>query len=222
MKPWELLDEATLPEGEGSLELWRRGDEYVIRVDGRDLMSSREHGSERALAELSCARLKVQDPRVLVGGLGMGFTVAAALERLGERATVVVAELVPAVVTWNRGALAHLAAAPLDDPRVDVHEGDVRALIENARGAWNAILLDVDNGPDGLTRSENNWLYEPAGLRASFGALAAGGVIGVWSAFDDPTFTKRLRNVGFEVEVEPVRARGKKGRRHTIWLATRP
>lgn len=219
MIPWERLDEGAVPGG-GKLELWRRGDEYVIRVDGHDLMSSRVSGSEIALAERGCARLGEGAPRVLIGGLGMGFTLAAALAALPAEAEVVVAELAPVVVAWNRGPLAHLALQPLDDPRATVHEGDVADLIAGER-RWDAILLDVDNGPDGLTRASNSRLYTDRGLCAAHAALRPGGVLAVWSAFDDPGFTARLRRAGFAVATERVRARGSRGARHIIWLARR-
>lgn len=223
MIPWEHLDTTPVPDG-GSMQLWRRGDEYVLRVDGKDLMSSRVFGSEEALAEIPISRL--QDPssaRILIGGLGMGFTAQAALQHTGNNAQIVIAEVVPGVVAWNRGPLAHLAGHPLDDPRTTVFEGDVRELIEAPTTGFDAILLDVDNGPDGLTRSANAWLYDAHGLNRTLSALRSGGFLAVWSAFEDPQFTKRLKNAGFRVEVVPVRARGKtrKGARHTVWLAQR-
>lgn len=221
MIPWEHLDNTPVPDG-GTMQLWRRGDEYVLRVDGKDLMSSRVFGSEEALAELPLSRLQnTSDVRVLIGGLGMGFTLRAALLNTKKTSEIVVAEVVPGVVAWNHGPLAHLANHPLDDPRSSVFEGDVRELIENPTSGFDAILLDVDNGPDGLTRSANAWLYETKGLSQTLKALRPKGFLAVWSAFEDPQFTKRLKNAGFHVEVVPVRARGKtkKGSRHTIWLA---
>lgn len=203
--------------------LLRHGGEFVIRIGARALMASGSHGSEEALAEWACARVGDRPrARVLVGGLGMGFTLAAALRHLGPGAHVEVAELVPAVVDWNRGPLAHLAGRPLEDPRVAVYAGDVAGRIRAARGALDAILLDVDNGPDGLTASANDWLYSAAGLAAAFAALRPGGVLGVWSVAPDREFARRLGQAGFAAEERVVRARGKKGGRHTLWLAARP
>ena len=185
-------------------------------------MNSRTHGSEDALAERTCDRLQnCSRPRLLIGGLGMGFTLAAALQHVGEQAQVVVAELVPAVVAWNKGPLGPLAGHPLQDPRVSVHEGDVAHLIKAGRQAYDAILLDVDNGPEGLTRKQNDWLYNMSGLSAAYAALRMGGVLAVWSAGPAQDFRQRLRKVGFEVEEVRVRAHGSKGARHVIWFATR-
>lgn len=223
MQRWELLDTGPVPDSAGTMALFRRGDELAIRVDGRELMSSRVHGSEDALADLACDRLGQRPAaRVLIGGLGMGFTLAAALRRLGTDAQVVVAELVPAVETWNRGPLAHVAGHPLDDPRASVFQGDVGDAIRRGQGAWDAILLDVDNGPSGLTRRSNDWLYGWHGLKAAHDGLRPGGVLGVWSAAPDHSFTRRVRKAGFDVEAVPVRARGKKGgHRHVVWMARR-
>jgi spermidine synthase len=223
MIPWELLGVAQVPGDRKELRLYRRGDEYAIRVDNYELMNSYVHGSEEALAELACARIADRPrPRVLIGGLGMGYTAAAALHRLGAKAMVVVAELVPAVVTWNQGPLAHPAGYPLEDRRVIVREADVARILRADIGHYDAIMLDVDNGPDGLTSQGNNWLYGPAGLQASHEALRPGGVLAVWSASPDRTFPKRLHKVGFEVEEVRVRARGARGgSRRTIWLAGR-
>ena len=203
MIPWETLDTAPVPGG-GELQLARRGDEYVIRVDRKDLMSSRVFGSEEQLAVLACEGR--EDARVMVGGLGMGFTLAATLKALGPKAHVVVAELVEAVIEWNRGVLAQLAGEPLEDERVEVFQGDVARLIKRPGGTFDVIMLDVDNGPDALTHDSNAWLYKDAGLRAISKALSPNGVLAVWAAFDDPQFTKRLRRAGFDVEVVPVRA----------------
>jgi spermidine synthase len=205
------------------MALYQRDAEFVIRVGSVALMSSAAHGSEEALAESACERLEGRaGARVLVGGLGMGFTLAAALRCLAADAQVEVAELVPAVVEWNRGPLAHLAGRPLDDARVTVWEGDVAERIRCARGAFDAILLDVDNGPDAFTVEGNDRLYSPAGLRASFDALRRGGVLGVWSVAPDREFTRRLTQAGLAAEEQVVRARRGKGGRHTLWLATRP
>jgi len=221
MIPWELLDSAQVPGSSGELRLYRRGKEFSIRVNGCELMNSRAHGSEDALAELASAKIADRPcPRVLVGGLGMGYTAAAALARLGPGSQVVVAELVPAVVRWNRGPLAGLAGHPLRDARVTVQEVDVAAILRTERRAFDAILLDVDNGPDGLSRKGNDWLYSQAGLDAAYAALTSKGVLAVWSSGPDSAFAKRLSRAGFEVDEVRVRARGSRGGgRHTIWLA---
>jgi len=221
--PWRRLGGVTLAGEARELVLWQRDTEFVIRLGPHALMSSAAHGSEEALAEAACARLAGRaGARVLVGGLGMGFTLAAALRSLPADARVEVAELVPAVVEWNRGPLAHLAGRPLEDPRAGVVTADVADRIRSARPAWDAILLDVDNGPDGLTVATNDRLYSDAGLRAAHAALRAGGVLGVWSVQPDAAFTDRLARAGFAVEEQRVRARRGKGGRHTLWLATRP
>jgi spermidine synthase len=203
--------------------LYQRGEDFSISIAGRgELMNSRRHGSEDALAERTCERLQVPSrARLLIGGLGMGFTLAAALQRVGEQAQVVVAELVPAVVAWNKGPLGPLAGHPLQDPRVSVREEDVVRLIKAGRQAYDAILLDVDNGPEGLTRKQNDWLYGMSGLNAAYAALRNGGVLAVWSAGPEQDFRQRLRKVGFDVEEVRVRAHGTKGARHVIWFATR-
>lgn len=219
MIPWELLDSAPVPGG-GMLHLYRRGGEFSIRVGRDELMNSRTHGSEDRLAEAACAGLAGRaPPHVLIGGLGMGFTLAAALRRLGPDAGVTVAELVPAVVEWNRGPLGAPSGHPLNDARVTVHEGDVGALLRTRVPAYDAILLDVDNGPEGLTRRENDWLYGLEGLRAARAALRPGGVLAVWSATPDRRFHARLRQAGFAVEELRVRAHRNRGARHVIWLA---
>jgi spermidine synthase len=224
MIPWKLLDTAQVPGNGGEMRLYERDGEFSIRLAGRpgDLMNSRMHGSEDALAEHACARLaSLPSPRVLIGGLGLGFTLAAALQRLPARAEVVVAELVPAVVAWNRAQLAALAGRPLEDPRVQVYEGDVGTLIRKARSAYDAILLDVDNGPEGLTRRGNDALYGMNGLVEAHDALTSKGVLAVWSAGPDGRFVQRLHKVGFDVEELRVRAHGSRGTRHVIWLATK-
>ncbi len=225
MIPWEKLGESDAPGG-GKLTLHRRGHEYAIRVDGQELMGNRQHGSEDALAQLGCEGLgEVAKVRVLIGGLGMGFSVRAALDVLRADAKVEVAELVPAVVAWNRGPLSPLAGAPLDDRRVEVHEVDVVAHIAAARERYHAIMLDVDNGPDALTSPGNARLYGAAGLQRAGQALRPGGTLAVWSAADDARFTARLERAGFRVHVERVLARhnGAKrgGKRHVLWLAQR-
>jgi spermidine synthase len=224
MTPWILLDSAQVPGNGGELRLYRRGDEFSIKITGRgELMNSRVHGSEDALAEQTCARLvDCLKPRLLIGGLGMGFTLAAALRHVGDAAQVVVAELVPAVVAWNRGPLGEPAGHPLQNPRVRVREQDVaRILKAGQEEAYDAILLDVDNGPEGLTRKENDWLYGMDGLSATYAALRPQGVLAVWSAGPDQDFLQRLRKVGFEVDEVRVRAHGSKGARHIIWFARR-
>ncbi|KAB0670555.1 hypothetical protein F6V30_10485 [Oryzomonas sagensis] len=223
MIPWELIDSAQAPGG-GELCLYRRGREYSIQVNGNELMNSRVHGSEEALAELACARIADRPAaRILIGGMGMGYTTAAALRRLGADGRVVVAELVPAVVEWNRGPLADLAGFPLDDGRVTVREQDVALVLRSEHLAYDAILLDVDNGPEAMTHRGNEWLYSRTGLEASFAALRPGGGLAVWSAGPDRTFTERLRRAGFQVHEVRVPARGKAlgGRQHTIWLGVR-
>ncbi len=224
MIPWQRIDTAAVPGSGKTLDLYRRRDEFSIRGDGFELMNSRLHGSEDALASLACQRLpKHPHPRVLIGGLGMGYTLTAALEALDAGCRVVVAELVPAVVEWNRGPLAHLAGHPLDDGRVVVREIDIADALNTAGGDYAAVILDVDNGPDGLTRMANDGLYGSRGLKAAFRALGPGGVLAVWSAASDSAFAARLRRAGFQVEEIGVPARGRrKGGRHTIWLATRP
>ena len=223
MIPWENLGSGAVPGDGGTMVLHRRGDELLIRVDGQDLMSTRMHGSEDALADLAFDRLDGRPGmRALIGGLGMGFTLAATLRRLPPEGVAVVAELVPVVIEWNRGPLADAANRPLEDTRTSVHQGDVSELIREPGGGWDAILLDVDNGPDGLTRASNNWLYGKKGLGAAFAALRPGGVLGVWSASPDDAFTRRVQQAGFDVEAIKVRAHGKKGSRHVIWIGVRP
>ena len=222
MMPWKLLDSAQVPESGEELRLYQRGGEFSIRVNGRELMNSRAHGSEEALAELACVRIAHHPcSRVLIGGLGLGYTTAAALHRLGADGQVVVAELVPAVAAWNRGPLADLAGRPLDDARVTVREADIARILQAERRAYDAILLDVDNGPAGLTWKGNDWLYARAGLDVAYAALKAAGVLAVWSASPDRAFAKRLRRAGFEVTEVCVRAQGWGGGRHIIWLAVR-
>lgn len=187
-------------------------------------MNSRLHGSEGALAELTCSRIKRKSGlRILIGGLGMGYTLAAALEQSEPDTLITVSELIPAVVRWNREHLGHLAGMPLDDPRVSVEEEDVAETIRKRKSAWDAILLDVDNGPDGLTRKANDRLYGRSGLKTSFSALRPGGILAVWSSGADEAFTRRLKQCGFQTETVTVRARklGKGGRR-IIWLAGKP
>ncbi|MES2136163.1 MAG: spermidine synthase [Pseudomonadota bacterium] len=222
MKPRQLLGTALVPGGE-PLRLFRRDDDYMIVLGNNELMNSRMSGSEIALAEMSCARLAGRAaPHLLIGGYGMGFTLRAALAALPARASLTVAELVPEVIAWARGPMAELAAGCLDDRRVTVVLEDVAALIGRARGKYDTILLDVDNGPDGLVRPQNDRLYSVAGLAAARAALKPRGILAVWSAAADPAFTRRLKQSGFAVEEDEVRARSNgKGPRHTIWLAER-
>ena len=223
MIPWEFLDSAPVPGGEGELGLYRRGEEFAIRLGNRELMNSRVHASEEALAALAVARVSSRaQPRFLIGGLGMGFTLAEVLRHLGPEGRVEVAELVPAVVAWNRGPLAHLAGHPLQDARVTVREVDVAQVLRVTRQVYDAILLDVDNGPKGLARRDNDWLYARPGLEAAQAALRSAGVLAVWSSGPHAVFVQRLRRVGFAVSEVRVPARGSgKGRRHTIWIAER-
>lgn len=216
VKPRELLAIAQIPGG-GELRLFRRDSEFTIALGGNELMSSRMSGSEEALALMAIERLRTDGPHLLIGGYGMGFTLRAALARLGAKARVTVAELVPEIIDWARGPMAALAAGCLDDPRVDIIMGDVADA--TGKGRYDAILLDVDNGPDGLTRDENDRLYSAVGLAAAKAALRPGGVLAIWSAEPDAAFTRRLKQAGFAVEEASVRARGAKGARHVIWFA---
>ena len=224
MNPWTLIDSAEIPGSRGELRLYQRADEHSIAISGEgELMSSRLFGSEQALAELGCTPIASREKaRVLVGGLGMGYTLAAALHHLKADAEVVVAELVPAVVRWNREYLGGYAGHPLQDARVTVREGDIARILKREHDAFDAILLDVDNGPEGMTRRDNDWLYSDAGLAATYQCLRPGGVLAVWSAGPDRTFSERLRCNGYDVSVHTVRAHaGRKGARHTIWVAGR-
>jgi spermidine synthase len=222
MIPRELIDTAQIPGG-GELRLVRHGADYMIVLDRNELMSSRMSGSEEALATLTCARLRDRKtPHLLIGGYGMGFTLRAALAELGNDAKLTVAELVPEIITWARGPMVDLAAGCLDDPRVRLIEGDVTPLIGTSFGTFDAILLDVDNGPDGLVRRGNNQLYSMRGLAAARAALTPGGVLAIWSAAPDKAFTQRLIDAGFSIEEISVRARQNgKGPQHVIWLATK-
>lgn len=222
MLPRIRLRTALIPDTKVELQLYQSGDLFSIKIPGRgDLMNSRVHGSEKALANLACERLQgIAKPRLLVGGLGMGFTLAAALDALGPAAEIVVAELVPEVVEWNRTLIGGPAGHPLADARSKVYVGDVADLIRRERHGFDAILMDVDNGPEALVRRENNWLYEVPGLEATRAALRPGGVLAVWSASADRLFSIRLRQAKFTVREHVVRPhRPGKGPRHHIWVA---
>ena len=222
MTPRELIGTATVPGGE-PLRLFRRGDDFMIVLERNELMNSRMSGSEEALATMTCERIKGRPaPHILIGGYGMGFTLRAALGALGKDARLTVAELVPEIIAWARGPMAALTAGCLEDPRVTVVEDDVTAQIAAAIGDYDAILLDVDNGPDGLTRAGNNRLYSARGLESARTALRPGGVLAIWSAAPDAAFARRLREADFGVEEVAVRARSNgKGPRHVIWFATK-
>lgn len=223
MIPRVLIDSAPIPGGGGELRLIRRGDDFWIMLGSNALMSTRLRGSEEALATLVCGRLAGRPrPALLIGGLGMGFTLRAALGALGRDCVVTVCELVPAIVTWARGPMAHVHGTSLDDPRVEVALRDVGDLIAESRGWYDSILLDVDNGPDALSRDSNDRLYDLDGLHRARTALKPGGILAVWSAAADPAFSRRLGKAGFAVEEVTVRAHaGRKGAKHMIWLATR-
>ena len=222
MVPWVLLGSASVPGDDGELRLYQRGSEFSIRIAQYELMNSRVHGSEDALGMLAANRIGGRAARILVGGLGMGFTTAALLKGLGAQAEVTVAELVPEVVAWNRGPLGEVSGKPLEDRRVQVVENDVAHLLKAGKAAWDAILLDVDNGPAGMTSKTNNWLYSPEGLRAAHAALRPDGMLAVWSSGDDAAFTRRMKQAGFATEKIPVRGRGAAGGpRYLIWLGTR-
>lgn len=216
----ERLGTAPVPGG-GTLELFRHDRDHMIVLGHNELMSTRRWGSEVALAQMTLERLgNPPAPAMLIGGYGMGFTLRAALARTGPAARITVAELVPEIIAWARGPMAELTNGCLDDPRVSLQMGDVGAAIGAARGVWDAILLDVDNGPDGLVRAENDRLYSTAGLAAARGALRQTGMLAIWSAAPDPAFARRLSRSGFAVEELQVAARvGGKGPRHTIWFA---
>jgi spermidine synthase len=221
--PWSLIDTATVPGDNVELRLMRRGAEFSIRLGQNELMNSRLGGSEEALATMACEKIRARKrPRLLIGGLGMGFTLRAALAVLGIEARIVVAELVPAVTAWARGPMADVFGHSLTDPRVLVRDADVGEVIRREPSAFDAILLDVDNGPAGLTRPANDGLYDLAGLSAAHAALHPGGVLAVWSSGPDASFTRRLHKAGFDADEIRVRANGARGgARHIIWIATR-
>ncbi len=224
MIPWLQLDTARVPGADVQLRLMQRGAEFSMRLGQNELMSSRLSGSEEALATLTCRRIEtVKRPHLLIGGLGMGFTLRAALAVLGSDARIMVAELVPAVIAWARGPMADIFGDSLDDPRASIREADVVDVIRSHDSAFDAILLDVDNGPEGLIRKANDALYDLKGLNAIRRALRPGGVLAVWSSGPNPLFSKRLRAAGFDVNEVAVRATTKRsGARHLIWFATKP
>ena len=222
MNPWIKIESTTVPGSDTELTLSQRDDDFAIRVSGvpGDLMNSRMHYSEEALAEFACTRLStIENARILVGGLGMGFTLAAALKTVPGSAEVIVAELIPDVVEWNRGLLGQCAGRPVEDGRTRVHLGDVVDLLKHQPEKFDAILLDVDNGPEAMTHSDNEWLYSLAGLKTIYEALRPEGIVTIWSARADQIFTTRLKKTGFNVQLRTVRARPGKGSRHTIFVA---
>jgi spermidine synthase len=224
MIPWLLLDTAQIPGGTDELRLMQRGTEFSIMLGHSELMNSRRSGSEESLATLTCRRIREREkPQILIGGLGMGFTLRAALAALGSGAHIVVSELVPAVVSWAHGPMAVVFGASLTDPRIDLRTGDVGQLIRSGPEVFDAIMLDVDNGPDGISRKANDALYSVEGLNAARGRLHPGGILAVWSSRPDEDFSRRLRKVGFNVETMQVGANGARGgARHIIWIATTP
>ena len=224
MIPWKLLGKAKTSRNGAELRLYQRGNEFSIKADNQELMNSQVHGSEEILAKLACEKVTDHpDVRVLIGGLGLGYTVRAALDELKADAEVIVAEIVPDVLQWNRKFLGHLADHPLDDDRVTVELTDVAQIIQSDKGGFNAIMLDIDNGPQAMTREGNEWIYGFNGLESSFVALRPKGVFSIWSTDPDPAFTKRLLKTGFKVEEVKARARsGNKGGGHyCVWVATR-
>ena len=224
MIPWLQIDTARVPGAGVELRLMQRGSEFSMMLGSNELMSSRLSGSEEALATLACKRIEaVRRPQLLIGGLGMGFTLRAALAVLGPGARIVVAELVPAVIAWARGPMADLFGDSLDDPRASIRSADVVEVIQSQPSAFDAILLDVDNGPEALIRRANDALYNPKGLKAIRRALRTGGVLAVWSSGPNGSFSRRLRDAGFDVNEVGVRATTRRsGAHHVIWFATRP
>jgi spermidine synthase len=223
MIPWVMIDTARIPGTDGELRLMQRGAEFSIMLGTNELMNSRLSGSEAALATLAAKKLEaIKKPHLLIGGLGMGFTLRAALAVLGSGSRIVVAELVPAVVAWARGPMAEIFGDSLSDPRVSIRETDVTEIVQSSRAKFDAILLDVDNGPEGLTRQANDALYNSSGLKAAHAALRPGGVLAVWSSGPNASFSKRVVGAGFDVNEVQVRATGRGGgARHIIWIATK-
>ena len=223
MIPWKVLDTAKVPGGNEVLRLKQRGAEFVIMLGDNQLMSNRLSATEQALATIACDALRAaKQPRILIGGLGMGFTLRAALKIMGPHARIEVAELVPEVVKWARGPMAEIFEGSLDDPRTKIHVKDVGELIRAAKLTYDAILLDVDNGPEGLSREANDALYDDKGLRAAHAALRPGGVLAIWSSAPHAGFSARLHKTKFAVKEIAVRAKGPRGgAQHLIWTATR-
>lgn len=223
MIPWSLIGTAPVPDGTGELRLMRRGSEFSIKLGQNELMNSRLGGSEKSLATITCKKIgNRKAPVILIGGLGMGFTLRAALASLGPEAKIIVAELVPAVLAWAHGPMVEIFGESLADPRVSLRQADVGQLIKSKGAIFDAILLDVDNGPEGLTRESNDALYGIKGLNAAHTALRPGGVLAVWSSGPNQKFSSRLHTVGFEVDEVRVRSNGSRGgARHVIWIATR-
>ena len=222
MIPWELLDSSTIPGTREEMTLHRRDQEYSIRVDRQELMNSRVHGSEESLARISCSRVADRrSPHVLIGGLGMGYTLRAALDHSSATSRITVVELVSTVVKWNREWLAELAGQPLEDPRVSVLEADVAEVLRSTTDEYDAVVLDVDNGPEGFTRKSNDWLYASSGLEATRTALRQQGVLSVWSSTPDRSFSRRLRRAGFCVDDLRVPVGPSEGGEHTVWVAER-
>lgn len=222
MIPWTHLDTVQIPNDGGELKLSQRGDEFSIKLSGKrgELMNSRVFNSEKVLSQLGCAHIKPHhDAHILVGGLGMGYTLAAALKAVNADSVVTVAELIPEVVKWNEGPLGHCAGKPLQDPRTQVHIGDVKELLTSRQPRFDAILLDVDNGPKGLTHSDNDWIYSEDGLKDIYDTLNPNGMLAIWSAGPDYLFSVRLKKIGFRVDTRDVQARPGKGSKHTIFLA---
>ena len=222
MIPRTHLGTALVPGGD-TLELYSRGDDFMIVLDRNELMSTRMNGSEIAMAEMTLQRLSDNAaPHLLIGGYGMGFTLRGALAMMGPKGQATVAELVPEIIAWAKGPMVAVADGCLDDPRVHLHMGDVGQVIRSNIAAYDGILLDVDNGPDGLTKNANDHLYSGDGLARAYSALRPHGVLAIWSAASDKAFVTRLRSTGFDVEEVEVRAnKGKSGARHTIWLAVK-
>ncbi|MFT6283750.1 MAG: spermidine synthase [Arenicella sp.] len=222
MIPWTHLDTVHIPNDGGELKLSQRGDEFSIKLSGKrgELMNSRVFNSEKVLSQLGCAHIKPHhDAHILVGGLGMGYTLAAALKAVNADSLVTVAELVPEVVKWNEGPLGNCAGNPLQDSRTKTHIGDVKELLTTRQPTFDAILLDVDNGPKGLTHSDNNWIYSEDGLKDIYDTLNPNGMLAIWSAGPDYLFSIRLKKIGFRVDTRDVQARPGKGSKHTIFLA---
>ena len=219
MKPWETLATATTPDG-SRFELQRHDGNYVIQVDGYDMMTSYSHDSEDAMMSLACPRPGA-DACILIGGLGMGYTLAATLELLPPGATAVVSELVPEVVEWNRGPLGPLAGHPLDDPRTDLVVGDVADVIRNSESRFDAVLLDVDNSAESFTLARNSWLYTPEGLAAAHRSLRPRGALAIWSVGTGRTFERRLRAADFTASTHPVRGRDKRGGHYSVLVGQR-